>query len=57
MSVIFDNFNDYFSHANISAYNGITGDIAVSAWVRRNSVGGLDVILAKTDNGATTWEY
>ncbi len=51
----FDGNNDYVEVASNSAF-GITGDITISAWIKRNASNDYGGILSK-GNGADRWDY
>lgn len=54
-SLGFDGTNDVVTVAN-NATLGITGDISISAWIKRSVTDGYTPILSKTDS-STTWDY
>jgi hypothetical protein len=51
----FDNVDDYVVVSNSPAF-GLTGDITLAAWVKRENLSQYGAILAKTD-GANSWDF
>jgi hypothetical protein len=51
----FDNVNDYVVVPNSPSF-GVTGDITIAAWIKRDNLSQYGAMVAKTD-GANTWDY
>jgi hypothetical protein len=51
----FDGVDEYVNVPNSPVF-GITGDITIAAWIRREALLSYDGIVAKTD-GAAVWDY
>jgi hypothetical protein len=54
-ALTFDNVDDYVIVSNSPTF-GVTGDITLTAWVKRENLSQYAAIIAKTD-GANTWDF